>query len=508
MPSEQKPLIMVLDDSEQGRYVTVRVLRSAGFRTIEAANGKDAIALADREKPDIAILDIRLPDIDGFEVCRRLRENTKLPSLAIVQRSATFEGAEYQVRALEGGADTFLSDPVDPTVLVATMRAMLRLRRAESQLREFDRRKDEFLATVAHELRNPLAPLRNCLELLEHATDSKKVLSMCLPIMTRQTDHLVRLVDDLADMSRITQNKLTLRLAATDLLQSLHSAVEERCAELDAKGQTLTLEVPQHPVMLTADSVRLSQVFGNLLTNSVRYTPAGGRIDITVQQSADAATVIFTDNGAGIDPPDLDRIFDLFVQVAPHNSGLGIGLALVQRIVQMHGGSITAASEGRGKGSTFTVRLPLALAAPAIASDDRRGGVQFRASLEAKSGGGAGSPQRVLIVDDNVDAADSLAGLLKSQGHEVRVVYRGEDGLDEYAVFAPNVIFMDINMPGMDGLQAIAKIRATAQGPRPLICTLSGHGKTYASRAFEAGADTHLVKPVSSEDLGSVFARA
>jgi CheY-like chemotaxis protein len=154
------------------------------------------------------------------------------------------------------------------------------------------------------------------------------------------------------------------------------------------------------------------------------------------------------------------------------------------------------------------VRLPLALAAPAIASDDRRGGVQFRASLEAKSGGGAGSPQRVLIVDDNVDAADSLAGLLKSQGHEVRVVYRGEDGLDEYAVFAPNVIFMDINMPGMDGLQAIAKIRATAQGPRPLICTLSGHGKTYASRAFEAGADTHLVKPVSSEDLGSVFAQA
>jgi DNA-binding response OmpR family regulator len=219
MSASAPPLILVCDDLEQGRYVTARILRNAGFRVIEAANGQDAIDLAEREKPDLLLLDIRLPDIDGFEVCRRLRQSATLSSLAIVQTSATFEGAEYQVRALEGGADTFLSDPIEPAVLVATVRAMLRLRHAEAQLREFDRRKDEFLATVAHELRNPLAPLRHCVEWLEQSTDVEQTLAACLPILRRQSEHLVRLVDDLADMSRITQNKLTLRLSSIDILR-------------------------------------------------------------------------------------------------------------------------------------------------------------------------------------------------------------------------------------------------------------------------------------------------
>jgi DNA-binding response OmpR family regulator len=213
MSTNTPALILVVDDSEPGRYVAVRTLRNAGFRTIETASGRDALSRAETERPDLVLLDIRLPDIDGFEVCKELRRNVNLPSLAIIQMSATFEAAEYKVRALEGGADTFLADPVEPAVLVATVRAMLRLRHAESQLREFDRRKDEFLATVAHELRNPLAPLRHCVELLAQSSDSPAALQTCLPILRRQTDHLVRLVDDLADMSRITQNKLTLRVS-------------------------------------------------------------------------------------------------------------------------------------------------------------------------------------------------------------------------------------------------------------------------------------------------------
>jgi signal transduction histidine kinase len=274
MPRAEPATILVVDDSDQGRYVAVRVLRAAGFRTLEAATGRDAVVLADREKPDLVLLDIRLPDIDGFEVCRQLRQNESLPTLAIVQTSATFEGAEYRVRALDTGADTFLADPVEPAVLVATIRAMLRLRHAESQLREYDRRKDEFLATVAHELRNPLAPLRHCVELLEQAR-SPEVLGVCLPIMRRQADHLVRLVDDLADMSRITQNKLTLRLSTIDLLQALQSGIEEHRAEVEAKGQILIVDVPDRPIMLAGDAVRLSQVFSNLLANGIRYTPAG-----------------------------------------------------------------------------------------------------------------------------------------------------------------------------------------------------------------------------------------
>jgi signal transduction histidine kinase len=505
MASIEPPLILVADDLEQGRYVTVRILRNAGFRVIEAANGTEALAQAERAKPDLVLLDIRMPDIDGFEVCRQLRQNPNLASLAIIQTSATFEAAEYRVRALEGGADTFLGDPVEPTVLVATVRAMLRLRHAEAQLREFDRRKDEFLATVAHELRNPLAPLRHCIEWLEQAADPQQALDACLPIMRRQSDHLVRLVDDLADMSRITQNKLTLRLSSVDILQALQTSIEEHRAELEAKKQTLDVDLPDHPVTLSADVVRLSQVFGNLLANGIRYTPAGGRISIAVRETADDATVIFTDTGEGIDPKDLGRIFDLFVQVAPHRTGLGIGLALVHRIVQMHGGSITAASAGRGAGSTFTVRLPLG--APEVVSDERREAVQFRDSGRPRKKGPAPRTRRVLVVDDNVDVADSLAKLLESMDHDVRVAYRGDEGVRAYAEYSPDLVLMDINMPDMDGLEAITKIRAVPGGARTMICTLSGHGKTHAARAFEAGADGHLVKPVGRAELRAVFER-
>jgi signal transduction histidine kinase len=506
MAANTPALVLVVDDSEPGRYVAVRTLRNAGFRTIEAATGHEALELADREKPDLALLDIRLPDIDGFEVCKQLRQNASLPSLAIIQMSATFEAAEYRVRALEGGADTFLPDPIDPTVLVATVRAMLRLRHAETQLREFDRRKDEFLATVAHELRNPLAPLRHCVEWLEMSPESRTALQTCLPIMRRQTDHLIRLVDDLADMSRITQNKLTLRLASLDILQVLQAALDEHRDELEAKKQTVEVDIPDHPVTLAGDPVRLSQVFGNLLANGIRYTPQGGRIAISVRENAEDATVTFTDTGEGIEPKDLGRIFDLFVQVAPHRTGLGIGLALVHRIVEMHGGSIVASSPGRGQGSTFTVRLPLG--APEVTDDERRDTVLFRDPFRPKKKQAAATPQRVLIVDDNADAADSLAQLLQSMDREVRVAYRGDDAVHAYAEFTPDVVFMDINMPGIDGLEAIAKIREAPGGAGTMICTLSGHGKGHAKRAFDAGADGHLVKPVGRAELGAVLDRA
>ncbi len=434
-----------------------------------------------------------------------MRENENFGSLAIVQMSATFEGAEYQVRALEGGADTFLADPIEPAVLVATVRAMLRLRRAESQLREYDRRKDEFLATVAHELRNPLAPLRHCLELLERSNDVDADLHMCLPIMTRQADHLVRLVDDLADMSRITQNKLTLRLARIDVLESLQSAIEEHRVELEGKGQTLELKVPDHPVMLLGDAVRLSQVFANLLSNAARYTPRNGTITVLVTESPEAATVTFIDNGEGIEPDDLRRIFDLFVQVAQHRSGLGIGLALVQRIVRMHGGTVAASSGGRGAGSTFTVHLPLTGQRSIGPQEAGRASAQFRETLPAKNA--APIRRRVLLADDNVDAADSLARVLIAMGHEVRVVYSGEEAVATYATFHPDVVLMDINMPDMDGFRAIERIREGAGGRRAVICTLSGHGNTHAPRAFAAGADGHLVKPIGQTELRAVLDR-
>jgi two-component system CheB/CheR fusion protein len=285
----------------------------------------------------------------------------------------------------------------------------------------------------------------------------------------------------------------------------LENAVDEHRAELDAKQQELVIDRPDHAVTLAADGVRLSQVFGNLLANGIRYTPRGGRISIAVREEGEHVTVTFADTGEGIDPNDIGRIFDLFVQVAPHRTGLGIGLALVHRIVQMHGGSITASSPGRGRGSTFTVRLPLG--ALEVVEEERRDAVQFRESLRPKKNASP-TPHRVLVVDDNPDVADSLAQLLQSMHHEVRVAYRGHEGVAAYSEFFPDVVFMDINMPGMDGLEAIAKIRETPEGAKTLICTLSGHGKAHAQRAFEAGADGHLVKPVGRAELTAVLERA
>jgi CheY-like chemotaxis protein/anti-sigma regulatory factor (Ser/Thr protein kinase) len=290
-----------------------------------------------------------------------------------------------------------------------------------------------------------------------------------------------------------------------DVLQGLQDAIEEHRPNLASKLQTLEIDVPDHPVTLAADVVRLAQVFGNLLANGIRYTPQGGHITIAVRETAEGATVTFTDTGEGIDPKDLSRIFDLFVQVAPNGTGLGIGLALVHRIVQMHGGSITASSPGRGAGSTFTIRLPRG--SSDVTEDERRQSVLFRDSLEPKSKA-APTPQRVLIVDDNVDVADSLAKLLESMAHDVRVAYRGQEAVSAYSEFAPDVVLMDINMPDMDGLEAIAKIREAPGGTRTLICTLSGHGAAHARRAFEAGADGHLVKPIGRAELSAVLARA
>src|SRR5690606_25874752 len=340
MKTDEETLILIVDDKAAVRYVTERVIRGAGFRTAEAACGEEALVKAAALRPDLILLDINMPDIDGYEVCRRIREDDTTSSVGIVMLSATFESAEHRVRGLEGGADTFLVAPVEPAVLVATVRAMLRLKRAEAQLREFDRRKDEFLATLAHELRNPLAPLLYCIELLEARVEDAE-LSGTIDIMRRQSDHLVRLVDDLVDMSRITQNKLALKLEPISLQDVITTAVEARRSEIAAKQQTLTVQLPEEPIELHGDLVRLAQVFGNLMSNSIKYTGAGGQIRIDAMIEGSYATVSITDNGIGILRQDLERIFGLFVQARHPSGGLGIGLALVHRIVQMHNGTIT-----------------------------------------------------------------------------------------------------------------------------------------------------------------------
>ncbi|HEX7079532.1 MAG TPA: response regulator [Gammaproteobacteria bacterium] len=493
LPLEQS-LILIVDDKDAARYVNERTLRNAGFRTAEASCGEEAIALMRKLKPDLVLLDVAMPDIDGYEVCARVRGDETICSTAIIMLSATFESAEHQVRGLEGGADTFLVAPMEPAVLVATVRAMLRLKRAETQLREFDRRKDEFLATLAHELRNPLAPLLYCLDVIERESGNDR-LADTLSIMRRQTEHLVRLVDDLVDMGRITQNKLTLKVESVALREVIDTAVEARRPELDAKHQTLSVEMPEDEILLRADRVRLSQVFGNLISNSIKYSGNGGRIRIEASREPGHVAISITDDGIGMLADDLDRVFGLFVQARQPGTGLGIGLALAQRIVEMHGGTIAAASEGLQRGSTFTVRLPVQETAG-----------EYPLDVEPLDDSGTSTPKKVLVTDDNEDSADAMAHLLRLMNHDVRASYSGREAVDIAREFKPDVVFVDISMPDMDGFETVRAIRGQPWSAATLICTLSGHGQTaHRQGSAAAGADRHLVKPMGRKTLEGVL---
>jgi len=496
MSGELKGTVLVVDDNEPSRYGKRRLLEASGqFRVLEAGTGAAALALAASERPDLVLLDIQLPDIDGFEVCRRLRADMATSSIAIVHITASFERPEDQVRGLEAGADTFMLAPVDPSVLIATTRAMIRLRRAEAALREADRRKDEFLAVLAHELRNPLAPLRNSLQLLARQPDKGPLMATAIDIMTRQIGQMVRLIDDLLDVSRINENKLELRPETTTVARVLESALETTRSQMEAAGQDLEVNVPSEPIPLHGDPMRLSQIFANLLSNATKYTPPEGRIVVTARREDDVVSIDIVDSGVGIAPEDMSQIFRMFAQVRrderQQGGGLGIGLALVRRLVEMHGGTVSAQSAGRGQGSTFTVRLPIAQPAASTASAR-----SVRASAPLLPW------QRVLVVDDNVDAAESLSLLLGGAGAEVRVAHDGMEALRIADGFRPELVLMDIAMPRLNGLQTSRTLKQQPWAGSLVICAITGYGQTDdRARSAAAGIDFHLVKPIDVQSL-------
>jgi signal transduction histidine kinase/CheY-like chemotaxis protein len=364
--------------------------------------------------------------------------------------------------------------------------------RLYDQLREQDRRKDEFLATLAHELRNPLAPIRTGLHVLQHDVSPEQA-ARTRDMMARQLVHLVRMVDDLLDISRVTLGKVTLQKQRVDLRAILDSALETTRSMLDAGRHELAVRLPSHPLPLDADPTRLSQVFSNLVNNAAKYTPPGGRIAITADADATTITVRIKDSGIGIPAEMLPRVFEMFTQVGRSleraQGGLGVGLALVRRLVEMHGGSVAAESLGPARGSTFVVRIPLAeLAAPMA----MRSGDPARGAAELK----------ILVVDDNVDAAEMLGMLLELRGYHTRLAHTGPAALDVAADFQPAVIFLDIGLPGLNGYQVAQRLRASAREPQPVLVALTGWGTDEDRRqAKAAGFDGHLVKPVDIQQL-------
>jgi signal transduction histidine kinase/ActR/RegA family two-component response regulator len=379
--------------------------------------------------------------------------------------------------------------------------ALRALRHRERVLIEADHRKDVFLATLAHELRNPLAPLRNALELQRRAAGDSRVIDAARAMMERQVGHMVRLVDDLLDMSRITSARLQLQKNRLALVDVLNLAVETAKPLIEASKHELTILVPPQPIYVQADSTRLAQVFANLLHNAAKYTGAGGHIWLTVERLQHEVAVVVRDTGIGITSDDLPRIFELFAQVAPvlerSKGGLGIGLALAKGLVELHGGTIEATSAGVGKGSEFKVRLPI-LASVADTAALRSPEKQPRAV----------AGRRIVVVDDLADAADSLAVMLQMMGHDTRTAYDGVEAVQAVAAFKPDVVFLDIGLPKMNGYDAARSIRAQPEGAHVVLVAVTGWGQEQdRHRATEAGFDHHMTKPVDPQTVEELIAR-
>ena len=396
-----------------------------------------------------------------------------------------------------------IRDPDGRVVGVSKVARDIRAQKhAERALLEADRRKDEFLALLAHELRNPLGPIRHAVKILRARAPAPSELQWATSIIDRQAEHMSRLVEDLLDVSRITRGTIHLRQERVDIGNIVKSAVEASSALIDKAGHRLKVTVPPEPIYVDGDPTRLVQIVANLLDNAAKYTDPGGRVTVSAEREDDAAVIRVTDNGVGIAPDVLPEVFDMFTQAAltleRAQGGLGVGLSLVERLVRLHGGTVSAHSEGPGTGSEFTVRLPLA-----VKAHDR---VPHPAAEEGQKPK-APTRCRVLIVDDNEDSAASLGMLLRMIGHEVRMAHDGLEALSAAATFQPHVAILDIGLPKLNGYEVAKRIREQPWGRDMVLVALTGWGQDeHRRRSEESGFNHHLTKPVELDVLEELLA--
>ena len=460
--------------------------------TAQEAVGKSVTLLIPPERIDEepAILERirRGQPIDHYETLRRRKDGTLIDVSLTVSPIVDSQGQVV-------GASKIARDITER-------------KRAEEALREEDRRKDEFLAMLAHELRNPLAPIRNALEILRQRGESREAVHSASQMMERQIGQMARLVDDLLDVSRITRGKIELRRGSIELASAVNHAVEASRPLVESKGIDLSLSLPQEPIYLNADPIRLAQVVGNLLNNASKFTDKGGRIWLTAElasngdQSPKEVLIRVRDSGIGIAPNQLGRIFDMFVQLDTSLersvSGLGIGLTLAKNLVELHGGTMEVHSAGVGQGSEFVVRLPVLAEAPKLPTPEP-------ASNELK----AAPPRRILVVDDNEDSAESLTILLNLAGHKTHTAYDGLEALEAAETFRPDMILLDIGLPKLNGFEVARKIREQPWGQSIVLVALTGWGQDEdRRRSREAGFNHHLTKPVDPRALTNLLAQS
>jgi hypothetical protein len=615
MPNQGK--ILVVDDTLATLYATGRILKRAGFEIVEATTGADAIALAD-DSIDLVVLDVQLPDIRGFEVCRRIRERNSTALMPVVHLSATFRTDMDRAQGLDAGADGYLTHPIEPMVLIATINTLLRARRAEDGLRrseeqfrevfqdapigvclldsagvfveanpamcrvlataredivgrplqafvaseysqqventlgaarasgewrgyfpllradgvraEIDwhikaasrsgvwlalandvtrqrryeaereqllgkeraardeaeranRLKDQFIAILGHELRNPLAAVATGVALLKSGTVAAENASWVHDSIERQTAQLTLLINDLIDTARISHGKVTLNKKNIRLDGVVNSAVESCSEVIEECGHAITVSTHPSGVILEADPLRLEQILVNLLTNAARYTPRGGQIHLEANGNDGALQLRVSDTGVGLTEQDILAIFEPFAQIGPSGHGLGLGLTLVRQLVELHGGSIRAASDGPGKGSTFWITLPMVSSGP----PEEKQPAQL---------GPAQDPLRILIVDDNEAVALMLQMLLRDCGYATEVAFTGGAAIETAARFRPEMVLLDIGLPDISGYEVAERLRGA--GGDMTIAAVSGFSNEDAKKRLrQSSFDTHLIKPAT-----------
>lgn len=505
---------LLVDDLEENLISLEALLRRDGLNLLKARSGDQALELLLEHDVALALIDVQMPGLNGFELAELMRGNERTRRVPIIFVTAgNTTDSRWRFQGYEAGAVDFIQKPIEPDVLRGKAEVFFELYRQRQQiaaqrdelqhqaeaLKDADRRKDEFLATLAHELRNPLAPLRNGLDILQRNPNGGNAAEI-RNMMDRQLVHLVRLIDDLLDVSRVSQGKIELRKNTVRMDDIIRTAVEASRPLIDGAGHKLTIAMPSDVLWVDGDQVRLSQAISNLLNNAAKYTPEDGLIDLHVTNDGQQVVIRVTDNGVGIPADMQSKVFHLFTQIDDHlqrsQGGLGIGLALVRQLVEMQGGSVDASSSGPGKGSRFTIRLPIAAAPqqPEVAAHQNQEMAVFR-SL------------KVLVVDDNPIIADTLGMMLEDIGHEFEAVHDGRDALDAARHYRPDVILLDIGLPGMNGYEVCKAFRGEPEFEHTPIIAQTGWGQDRDKElATEAGFDFHLTKPVPLEQLQKVFA--
>ena len=516
--------ILLVDDERRNLDALESLLDDPSYRVLRAEDADKALRLLLANDVAAIVLDIKMPVMSGFELAQLIKGTKKFRQIPILFLTAHLLEDHDVLTGYGAGAVDYLTKPVNPQILrhkVAVFADLFRKTRALAELNEHletrvqertaelekseaalqaaSKQKDLFLATLAHELRNPLAPLRTGLDVLLHQGQKLPIVANTLAAMNRQLDHMVRLVDDLLDVSRVSRGALEMRKEQVELSSVIHRAMETTSPSFARRNQVITVDADE-PVPAFVDATRVAQIVGNLLSNASKHSAEGGRIRVEMRREGEMATIRVSDDGVGIPLDQLGRVFDIFTKiersVQSANDGLGIGLALSRRLAELHGGTLTVASAGEGKGATFSLTLPT-------------GGAQMGVeTLPAKAAKRAAPPAgslSVVVVEDNEDSGDMMATWLEQLGHRVRVARTGPDGLAVVLEERPDVVLCDLGLPGMDGVDVCRRI-AAEMPVSPVMIALTGWGTAGdRRRTNEAGFRHHLVKPVDLDQLRLVL---